>query len=125
MYVQITSYSNLVTYVLKHLQPFMEGGTGFVVYDAHLGTARRMWLGLTWLLEDTRGIPHPTGSKQAPAHVGGCAFCEVPGIRHGKTTVYMSAAAHTRTASIKERFALELPGRQISWRWLQHLLPPA
>ena len=99
-----------MTYVLKHLQPCMEGGTGFIVYDAHQGKARRMWLSITWLLEDTRGIPHPTGSKQAPAHVGGCAFCEVRGIRHGNTSVYMSAVAHTRTASIKARFALEHAG---------------
>ena len=107
---QITSYSNLVTFVLKHLQPFMEGGIGFIVFDAHLGAARRMWISLTWLLEDTRGIPHPTGSKQAPAYVGGCAFCEVRGIRHGQTSVYMSAIAHTRTASIKARFGLEHAG---------------
>ena len=66
-----------------------------------------MWLGLTWLLEDTRGLPQPTGSKQAPAYIGACAFCEVRGIRHGKTSVYMSAIAHTRNAAIKARFALE------------------
>ena len=96
--------------MLKHLQPFMEGGTGFIVYDAHLAVARRMWLSITWLLEDTRGIPHPTGSKQAPALVGGCAFCDVRGIRHGNTSVYMSAIAHTRTAAIKARFALEHAG---------------
>ena len=108
--VQITSYSNLVKYVLTQLQPFMEGGPGFVVFDANLGVARRMWLGLTWLLEDTRGLPQPTGSKQAPAYVGGCAFCEVRGIRHGKTSVYVSAIAHTRTASIKARFNLAHAG---------------
>ena len=85
----------------------MEGGPGFVVYDAHLGLARRMWLAITWLLEDTRGLPQPTGSKQAPAYVGACAFCEVRGIRHGKTSVYLSAIAHTRTAAIKARFARE------------------
>lgn len=88
----------------------MEGGAGFLVYDAHQGTARRMWLGITWLLEDTRGIPHPTGSKQAPAQVGGCAFCEVRGIRHGNTSVYISAIAQTRTAAVKARFAQEHAG---------------
>jgi hypothetical protein len=93
--------------VLDRLKPFMEGGPGFIVFDAHLGIARRMWLGLTWLLEDTRGLPQPTGSKTAPAYVGACAFCEVRGIRHGKTSVYMSAIAHTRSAAIKARFALE------------------
>ena len=56
------------------------------------------------------GIPHPTGSKQAPAIVGGCAFCEVRGIRHGNTSVYISAIAHTHTAAIKTRFALEHAG---------------
>ena len=85
----------------------MEGGPGFIVFDAHLGVSRRMWLGLTWLLEDTRGLPQPTGSKQAPAYIGACAFCEVRGIRHGKTSVYMSAIAHTRTDEIKARFARE------------------
>ena len=93
--------------MLDRLQPFLEGGPGFVVFDAHLGVSRRMWLGLTWLLEDTRGLPQPTGSKQAPAYIGACAFCEVRGIRHGKTSVYMSAIAHTRSDAIKARFALE------------------
>ena len=93
--------------MLDRLKPFLEGGPGFIVFDAHLGIARRMWLGLTWLLEDIRGLPQPTGSKTAPAYVGACAFCEVRGIRHGKTSVYMSAIAHTRTAAIKALFALE------------------
>jgi hypothetical protein len=93
--------------VLDRLKPFMEGGPGFIVFDSHLGIARRMWLGLTWLLEDTRGLPQPTGSKTAPAYVGACAFCEVRGIRHGKTSVYVSAIAHSRNAAIKARFALE------------------
>ena len=69
-----------------------------------------MWLSIAWLLEDTRGLPHPTGSKQAPAYVGGCAFCEVRGIRNGKTSVYVSAVTHTREASIKTAFAEEHKG---------------
>ena len=106
-FTQIKSYANLVTYVLTDLKPFLEGGPGFVVYDGHLQIARRMWLSITWLLEDTRGLPHPTGSKQAPAYVGGCAFCEVPGFRNGKTSVYVAAISHTKQAAIKATFAEE------------------
>ena len=93
-----------------HLKPYLEGGEGFVVYDGHLKKSRRMWLSITWLLEDTRGLPHPTGSKTAPAYVGGCAFCEVPGSRNGKTTVYVSAITHTTQAAIKSAFAEEHKG---------------
>ena len=99
-----------MTYVLQHLKPFLEGGVGFVVYDAHLKRARRMWMSITWLLEDTRGLPHPTGSKTAPAYVGGCAFCEVRGYRHGGTSVYVSAITHTKQAAIKTMFAEEHKG---------------
>jgi hypothetical protein len=69
-----------------------------------------MWLSITWLLEDTRGLPHPTGSKQAPAYVGGCAFCDVRGYRNGNTSVYVAAVTHTTNASIKTAFAEEHKG---------------
>lgn len=108
--MQIKSYANLVLYVLTHLKPFLEGGPGFVVYDGHLERGRRMWLSITWLLEDTRGLPHPTGSKTAPAFVGGCPFCEVRGYRSGKTSVYVSAITYTKEAAIKAMFAEEHKG---------------
>ena len=99
-----------MTYVLTHLKPYLEGGEGFLVYDGHLKKARRMWLSIAWLLEDTRGLPNPTGSKTAPAYVGGCAFCEVHGYRNGGTSVYVSAITHTKQASIKATFAEEHKG---------------
>ena len=54
---------------------------------------------IAWLLEDLRGIPNPTGSKQAPAVVGACPLCEQRGSRLPTTskkdsTYYPGAICH-------------------------------
>ena len=54
---------------------------------------------IAWLLEDLRGIPNPTGSKQAPAVVGACPLCKQRGSRlpttsKKDTTYYPGAICH-------------------------------
>lgn len=64
-----------MAYVLENLKDYMVGAAGFLAYDGYRDEVRRMWLDFVFLVEDTRGLPYPLGSKQPPAIVGGCQFC--------------------------------------------------
>ena len=96
-----------MAYVLSHLKEYMVGGTGLLVYDGYRQCERRMWLKFIFLIEDTRGLPYPMGSKQPPAHIGGCQFCDVCGVTHAGTTCYVGAVGMTTNQALKTRFEEE------------------
>ena len=90
----------------------MVGGEGLMVYDAFQKSSRRIWFDLLYLVEDSRGLKNPAGCKQAPAYVGGCPFCEIIGIRHCGTEVYMGAVAECKDEVLKQAFEKEFRQHQ-------------
>jgi hypothetical protein len=82
---QVKNYHLFYTCVLEHnkdlwLKTAQGGeGKGLRCYDAHLNKEVTWYMRVAWLLEDVRGLPNPTGSKQAPAIVGACPFCKIRG----------------------------------------------
>lgn len=64
------------------------GTPGFDVYDADTRCDRRMHIQVDRQVEDVRGLHHGMNCKQAPALVGACPFCTVPGVIAHKTTGY-------------------------------------
>ena len=52
---------------------------GFDVYDAHTKTHRRMRVRITGIVEDSVGLPGPTGCFSCSASIGACPFCDLRG----------------------------------------------
>ena len=80
-------------------------GKGLLCYDAFLQKEVRWYMRVAWVLEDVRGMPNPTGSKQAPAIVGACSICGVRGSKlpndKNNTTYYPGAICHCGDAELE------------------------
>ena len=80
--IQVKNYHLFYTTVLEYnrslwLETRQGQGTGLYCYDAFLQKNVTWYTRIAWLLEDVRGMPNPTGSKQAPALIGACALCGI------------------------------------------------
>jgi hypothetical protein len=51
------------------------------MWNAWLQRQEQWFLRVAVLVEDIRGMSNPTGAKQAPAIIGGCAVCQIRGTR--------------------------------------------
>lgn len=120
--IQVKNYHLFYTTVLEYnrslwLETRQGQGTGLYCYDAFLQKNVTWYMRIAWLLEDVRGMPNPTGSKQAPALIGACALCGIRGTRlpSGKndteakssTTFYPGAICHCNDEALKDAFKKE------------------
>lgn len=86
----IQNYAVMFQFLLRQMAPAL-GGEGIDVWDASIKKWIKLVIEIVAIVEDSKGLHHPLGSKQAPAIVGGCPFCTVVGVRGQGTTVYISA----------------------------------
>ena len=119
--IQVKNYHLFYTTVLEYnrslwLETRQGQGTGLYCYDAFLQKHVTWYMRIAWLLEDVRGMPNPTGSKQAPAVIGACALCGIRGTRlpgekddtEAKgTTFYPGAICHCNDEVLKDAFKKE------------------
>jgi hypothetical protein len=105
---KVRNYPLFYKTVLAQLHKYTkEGGEGIQVWDSHLKKGRTIKLDLHMVLEDLRGLPNVTGSKQAPSIVGACPYCEIMGYTCHGTTVYPGAISYSTDPHLIERFRTE------------------
>lgn len=112
---KVKNYKLFYNTVLEHnrqlwLKTATGPGKGLLLYDSHLKCTSRWYLRICWIVEDSRGLPNPTGSKQAPAITGACPLCCIRGSRlstsgdnsNKATTYYPGAVCYCNDVAKKE-----------------------
>jgi hypothetical protein len=106
-------FSIVTTAVLARLSSYFRSfrgvpGVGFTIFDAYTESTRVMFLDLSFIVEDIRGIPGQLNSTQAPSIDGSCHRCKIKGFPIAKaSSVYFGAITYRpRNDPRREAFRL-------------------
>jgi hypothetical protein len=98
---KVLNYNVLYREVLTRTQ----GKVEVLDHSVTPAVCRTIDVGITRIIEDTRGLPKPVCNKQSPAIIGMCPFCKVKGVPCYSTvgkqrTAYLCAATMLGTRYI-------------------------
>jgi hypothetical protein len=77
---QLKDYSALLEYMLSQWTHMFEGNEGIDVWDAHTQENITVWIRLVFMVEDSKGLPHPLCCKGVGSIIGGCPYCTIEGV---------------------------------------------